>query len=445
MEAYCVRSSDWLRAVVIVGLLGFIAEHCACVLPAQTCGNPKRTEAVACAVRNVRSRHFLVHTDLSRSEANEVVERLEAMLGHFSAYWGQPVRGVVECNVIRNLEQFPAVALAADGARGVKTFGGVTLMYAHQEGKRQVVKSVVCASARSEVIQHEVVHAYCHQTFGRIGPVWYSEGMAEMGHYWKEGDRAVHADSREIEFLHNNLPTSLADILSPAQVTGDCWQNYASRWALCHFLSSNPNYSRQFRQLGRGLLAGRDVNFERTYAPVSRELFFEYRFFLEHISRGYRVELCTWNWKKNFAGLKSGQLQKVVIAAGRGWQPTGLTVRAGMPYEYIASGAWQIAGEPEAIDADGDDGHRGRLVGVLMNDYHLGAEFELGAKGTLQLTTDGDLYLRCRNTWNELAGDRGHVTVSFQLQGQGPPLCAADREVPAGCRPTCRSTSFGRQ
>ena len=390
---------------------------------------PEETKAEACAVRDVRSRHFLIHTDLSPDEADDFVERLEAMLGQISTYWGQPMRGVIECYVIRNLDKFPVAAIAPAGVRGVKTVGGVTLMQVHREGKRQVAKSVVYASARLEVVQHEVVHAYCHQTFGRIGPVWYSEGMAEMGHYWKEGDTAVHADPREIEFLRNNPPKSLAEPLSPAQVTGDCWQNYASRWALCHFLVSNPNYSHQFRQLGRGLLAGKDVSFEQTYAATTRQLFFEYLFFLQHISRGYRVDLCAWDWKKKFAGLQPGRTQTVAIAAGRGWQPTGLTVRAGTQYEYLAAGAWQIAGEPEAVDADGDDQGRGRLVGVLMKDYRLGAEFELGAKGSLRLEADGDLYLRCRNAWNELAGDRGHVTVKFQLQGQGPPCAKPTAKV----------------
>ena len=445
MDLRCVRGSGWLRAVVVIGLLGFIVACHAREVHAQTSGKPERAEAEACVVRDVRSRHFLIHTDLSPSEADDVVERLEAMLGHISTYWGQPMRGVVECYVIRNLDEFPVAAIAPDGVRGVKTFGGVTLMYVHKEGKRQIAKSVVYASARLEVVQHEVVHAYCHQTFGRIGPVWYSEGMAEMGHYWKEGDTAVHADPREIEFLHNNPPQSLAAVLSPAQVTGDCWQNYASRWALCHFLFSNPNYSHQFRQLGRGLLAGKDVSFEQTYASMTRELFFEYLFFLQHISPGYRVDLCAWNWKKKFTGLQPGRIQKVVIAAGRGWQPTGLSVRAGTQYEYLASGAWQIAGEPEAIDADGDDQHRGRLVGVLMKDHQLGAEFELGAKGSLRLEADGDLYLRCRNTWNELAGDRGHVTVKFQLQGHDPPLCEADGKGQVSPLATCPSASGGRQ
>ena len=261
MDVRCGHGPGLLLAVVVFGLLGFIVECHACEMYAQTSPKPEKNDAKVCAVRDVRSRHFLIHTDLPRNEADNVVQRLEVMLGQISAYWGQPLRGVVECNVIRNLNEFPVATIAPEGAHGVKTFGGITLMQLNRDGKRLVAKSVVYASARLEVIQHEVVHAYCHQTFGRIGPVWYSEGMAEMGHYWKEGDRAVHADLREIAFLHNNLPKSLAKILSPAQVTGDCWQNYASRWALCHFLFSNPNYAHQFRQLGRGISGGQGRQF----------------------------------------------------------------------------------------------------------------------------------------------------------------------------------------
>ncbi len=412
--------------------------HARCMQKLQ--GSQKNLRPKMCVVRDVHSRHFLIHTDLSLDRAAGFAERLEAMLGQISTYWGQPMHGAIECYVIRNLDQFPMASIAPAGVCAVKTFGGVTLMQVNQEGKRQVAKSVVCTSAQFEVLQHEVVHAYCHQTFGRIGPVWYSEGMAEMGRFWKEGDAAIRAEAREIEFLRDNPPKSLAETLSPAQVTGDCWQNYASRWALCHFLASNPNYSHQFRQLGRGLLAGKDVSFEQTYAAMARQLFFEYLFFLQHISRGYRVDLCAWDWKRKSACLQPRQIQKVTIAAGRGWQPAGLTARPGTQYEYLATGTWQIAGEPRAVDTDGDQQGRGRLVGMLMKDYRLGPEFELGAKGSLQLEAGADLYLRCRNTWSELAGDRGRVTVTFQ---QGP--CEPDGERCVGRRAACHATSCGRQ
>jgi hypothetical protein len=426
MDLRCVSHSGRLRAVLVIGFLGFVVGCHASEADAETSAPPEETGAEAYAIRDVRSRHFLIHTDLSSDKADDFVERLEAMLGFISKYWGQPTRGVIECYIVHSPNEFPVAAIAPFGLHAVKTVGGATLWPLTSEGKRKDAKSVVYASARLEVVQHEAIHAYCHQTFGRIGPVWYSEGMAEVGRFWKDGDIAVRADPREIEFLRNNPPRSLAELVSPAQVTGDCWQNYASRWALCHFLVSNSNYSYQFRQLGSGLLTGKDVSFEQTYAATTRPLFFEYLSFLQHISQGYRVDLCAWDWNKKFTGLQPGRSLKATIAAGRGWQPTGLTVRAGKQYEYLATGAWQIARQPEAVDADGDDQGRGRLVGVLMKDYRLGAEFELGTKGSLQLKTDGDLYLRCRNHWNELAADVGRVTVKFQLQTQGRSVSEAD-------------------
>ncbi len=417
MNLLCTRNSVGL-GLFFVGFFAFTTACGAQAACGQNAEKPGKCPAQPCAVHDVHSRHFLIHTDLSGSEADGLAAPLEAMLARFCAYWGQPLRGVIECNVIRNPDKYPGADLAPDGVRAIKTVGGMTLVYPRCKG-RDKVKAVVYSSARPEVIRHEVLHAYCHQTFGRAGPVWYAEGMAEMGHYWNGGHAGVHADSREIEFLRNNPPTSLAAVLSPAQVSGDCWQNYASRWALCHFLYSNPNYSRRFRQLGQGLLEGKRVSFEQTFAANDRELFFEYSFFLRHISRGYRVDLCAWDWKRRFACLDARRVHKALVAAGRGWQPSGLSVRAGTKYEYLASGGWQIAGRSASIDADGDGKRNGRLVGVLMKDGQLGGEFELGAKGSLQLQADGDLYLRCRSAWDELTGDSGQITVKFQLSGQG--------------------------
>lgn len=422
----CALCSSWLRTVAVVGLLGFLLECHTRETYAQTTEKQEVTEAEGCVVRDVRSRHFFIHTDLSPDEADEYVERLETMLGQISKYWDRPSRDVIECFIVQNLDEFPVSTIAPAGVRGVRTFGGVTVMDVSKEGRRPLGKSVVYASARPEVVQHEVVHAYCHQAFCHIGPVWYSEGMAEMGRFWTKGDMAVRADPREIEFLRDNPPKSLAKILSPAQTTGDCWQNYASRWALCHFLARNPNYAHRFRQLGRGLLEGKDVSFDQTFAGMIRPLFFEYLFFLRHIGRGFRVDLCAWDWKRSFTRLQPGRTLRVGVAAGRGWQPSGLTVRPGTQYEYVAEGTWQIAGQPEPVDTDGDCRGRGRLMGVLMNDHQLGTEFELGARGSFQLATDGDLYLRCHNAWNELDGDRGHVSVKFQLHEQDASPYEAD-------------------
>ncbi len=414
--------SGWLRATLAVGLVGLLAQCRPPQTQAETPGKSLRDEFTPPSARDVRSRNFLLHTDLSDREANDLVEELETELRQISTYWGRPMRGTIECYVVRDFDNFPLDVMDSRGIGGIRTDGGMTLMCTATDGDRYLAKSVVYARARAEVVRHEAVHAYCHQTFGRIGPVWYAEGMAEMGHYWMAGDSAVRVGRREIEFLRDSPPKSLAATLSLAQVSGDSWRNYASRWALCHFLVNNPNYSPQFLALGRGLLAGKDLSFDQTYSAMTRELWFEYLLFLQHIDRGYRVDLCAWNWNKKFACLRPGRMVTATIRAGRGWQPTGLTVSPGVEYDCVATGNWRIANGLKVIDVRGDDQGRGRLVGALMKDYQLGPEFDVGGQGLLQSAVGGDLYLRCRNAWNVLAEDSGRVAVRLKLQGKGASL-----------------------
>lgn len=423
MTLRLARNPGWLRAAITVVFLGLLPACQARQAEAQAMKMPPGLDKPPRGFSDVRSEHFLLHTDLAHDDADRLVERLETLLARMSKYWGRPLRGVIECYVAKNLNEFPVAAVTPFGVDQVRTAGGVTWMRVIGEGKWQQPKGTVVACARPEVVQHEAVHAYCHQVFGRIGPVWYSEGMAELGRYGEEGHAAVRADPREIEFLRKYKPTSLTQMLSGNQVSGDSWQNYAVRWSLCHFLTCNPNYAKQFHRLGRGLLTGKNVSFEQTFGDRMQPLLFEYRLFLTHIDRGYRVERCAWDWCKSFACLPANSPLTVDIAAGRGWQPTGLTVCSGVKYDYRTEGTWRAAGASEAVDASGDSRGRGRLVGVLLKDLQLGPEFELGGQGSIQLKSEGDLYLRCRTAWNELADDEGRISVQFVAQD--PTSCAA--------------------
>src|SRR5690606_30887307 len=170
--------------------------------------------------------------------------------------------------------------------------GGVTASTVLTRGNSFLAKATVYAGARRGTPQHEAVHAYCSQSFGTTGPVWYSEGMAEMGCYWRENDPAVNCDEVIVRYIRGSEPKSLNEIVNGNETTGDSWQNYAWRWALCHLLANNKNYADRFRPLGLGLLTKQDVSFEQTYGAMAQEIAFEYRFFLQHLERGYRVDLC---------------------------------------------------------------------------------------------------------------------------------------------------------
>ncbi len=383
----------------------------------QAAGQQTKKEAEQSAPRDYASRNFLVHTDLEPDEAKELLKRLETMLGDVSAYFGRRPSGVIECYVVKDLSKWPDGALHPEGRAKIEEGAGITLSLTVSQGNQFIAKSVVFAVADRGTPQHEAVHAYCAQTFGTTGPVWFAEGMAEMGQYWVEGDPSINARQEVIDYLKSSEPKSLTDIVSPFQFTGDSWQNYAWRWALCHLLANNPNYAPRFKPLGLALLAKQEITFEQVYGPMAQEITFEYLFFLKHMDQGYRVDLCAWDWKKAFKPLTtSGRTVSTYILANRGWQPSGLTVQKGDTYEFTATGTWKTAKDAEGVSADGDDEGRGRLVGVLMKDFELSEPFELSSAGEFTAENDGDLYLRCEDAWNELADNSGRVSVRLKYK-----------------------------
>jgi hypothetical protein len=186
---------------------------------------------------------------------------------------------------------------------------------------------------------------------------------------------------------------------------------------LCHLLANNTNYAPRFRPLGLGLLTRQEVSFEQVYGAMAREVSFEYRFFLQHVEKGYRADLCSWDWSREFRPLTTtNRTVAARIVAGRGWQPTGLTVAEGAKYTCVAKGSWKTDKASASVNADGDEQGVGRLVGIVMNaDDQLGEPFELGASVTFSPSSSGDLYVRCQDGWNSLADNSGRMSLKLKL------------------------------
>ncbi len=372
-----------------------------------------------------KSTHFLIHTDLTAKEAHELLGRLELMLGLISKYWGHPPVGTIECYVVKDLHVWPAGSLDPAGLAKIREGAGVTLVETLTQGNRTVAsKAVVYAVADHGTPQHEAVHAYCGQTFGQTGPLWYSEGMAEMGQFWRQNDTSVHVHPAIIDYIRASRPKPLSEILSERSLdrTGDSWQNYAWRWALCHLLENNPNYSPRFRMLGLGFLTGQKVSFADSYSAMLNEIAFEYRFFVRHLEDGYRVDLCRWDWNRKFKEPSAGSPISARVAAARGWQPSGVTVAADKKYDYSASGLWRTGKDTQDTTADGSSDGGGRLEGVIFKDFGLSEPFALGAYGSFTPPSEGQLYLRCRDKWNALADNHGAMSVKIKNAQQGSPL-----------------------
>ena len=391
-----------------------------------------------------KSAHFVVHTDLKSKEAHELLNRLEVMLSLISKYWGQPPAGTIECYVVKDLAAWPDGSIPLEGLEKIRQSAGITTVETLSRGLKVVsAKATVFAKYGAHPLadgagdrgtpQHEAVHAYCGQAFGRTGPLWYAEGMAEMGRYWRQGDVSVHCDSIVVDYLKMSAPKSLAEIVSDrsASRTGDSWQNYAWRWALCHLLESNPNYSTRFRALGLSYLNGAPAGFGDTFGSMLDEIAFEYRQFLTNFDQGYRVDLCSWDWKRRFKDLAPASVSTTRVNAQRGWQPTGVIVRAGESYDFSASGTWQTSKDTGETGADGGTSGVGRLEAAVFADFVLSKAFPLGAYGSFTPTTAGQLFVRCSDKWNELADNRGTVALKIKRAGDGAPLPKPKRSVEA--------------
>ncbi len=359
--------------------------------------------------RDLRSENFLLHTDLSDRSAKILLDKLEYMGGMIARYYGRRQQGLVECYVVKRLDLWKDISLEPAGVAKIRERAGVTI--SRSLGKKR--KSIVYACDDHGVVQHEAVHAFCSQTFGGTGPTWYSEGMAEMGQYWKKDNLAVEIQPAVIGYLTSSQPKSMLNIVAAGQITGDSWQAYAWRWALCHLLANNPNYAARFKALGLNMMSGGSATFKTVYGDVAPQISFEYDQFVKHFGNGYRVDLCVWDWNTQAKPLSGPRKNRCTVDAQKGWQATGLRVKAGQSYSYQSAGQWTTSKSAGACNAGGNPSGEGKLIGVVFNNFRLSDVIQLGDRGKWQAEVDGHLFVRCQDEFVRLADNSGKIALEF--------------------------------
>jgi hypothetical protein len=360
--------------------------------------------------RDFRSEHFWLHTDLSDRSAKILLDRLENMLELVSQYYQNPPKDIIECYVVSNLNLWENGTLPPDAVAKIEQKAGVTVYQSLGSSGQAIVYSCEDHS----IAQHEAFHAYCAEAFGFVGPTWYAEGMAEVAHYWKKDELAVNIDPFVIDYLVNTDPEAMLDIVNAQAITGDSWKAYAWRWALCHMLTYNPNYSQRFKALGDAMMRRQPGSFESTYGDVAKNISFEYEQFVANMSNGYRVDLCAWQWDRKVNLLAGDRKVKEIVRAQGGWQATGIQVTEGERYDVATVGKWRIAAGTDEISADGNAAGEGKLVATVFRDFSLTSPIELGSKSTFTSPVAGQLFLRCDEAWNQLADNEGQIEVHFR-------------------------------
>lgn len=453
----CRRGTSFLIRLCLLAASGLIlvlhARDATAELPSATALIDCRQPNVHPTVRCVRSTSLVIHTDLPDAAVQELIDRLEQTLKVVAKYFGRAPKGTLECFVVGDLENWSDASLKHPLARVVITgVGGATIGTRDRAGDRWVNKATVYCSDRPGIAEHEIVHAYCSQTFGATGPDWFKEGFAEMIHHQRLAGNAVNCPPAYIVDVRDERQVGIPEIVGKGRFTrgiadvfagmlndsgirdGDdrcvpvrywlphCTESvvavkphYHRAWALCHFLYQNPNYSQRFRVLSKRYVSQSGESFQRLFGSAHRELCFEYDQFVRNIGLGYRVDKCRWNWNARFQPCQVGRTVSAEVQADEGYQPSGLVVTAGREYDCTLAGQWSTEADGPWLDARDSETMDGPIEAVIFDEYHLGSPFELTAGKSFISQQSGKLYLRCRDDWCGISDNRGSVRVRISI------------------------------
>ena len=157
-------------------------------------------------------------------------------------------------------------------------------------------------------------------------------------------------------------------------------------------------------------MTGQADSLESAFANQLKQMSFEYDLFLQNLGNGYRVDLCSWDWKTTFKKLTATDRLDCGIKARAGWQATGLLAESGQAYDFACQGQWKIDSQTQT-DAGGDGAGQGALVGVWLAGYQLSEPFALGTRGKFVAPKEAQLFVRCRDAWTSLGDNEGSGEV----------------------------------
>ncbi len=293
---------------------------------------------------------------------------------------------------------------------------------------------------RRHLMLHEGTHGIMFTLQDSGGTAWYMEGVAELAatHRWKDGMLTLAqfpASSDEVSKLgrietvtrdvETEIGLSLREVLDLKNAAFSKVEPYAWTWATAAFLYEHPRYRDRFRQLMRSRAGdGFNERLRQAYADDSRELAVEWQVFIADLAHGYDFERTQLDL---IAGkpLAPDNSLNVTVAAGRGWQNTGVLVEGGKQYKLSASGQYQLAttpkpwiSEPAGVTIRYYHGlPLGTLIAVVNSDGPEGGSSLLkpdviGMGAMLSPKATGTLFLKINDSAGELSDNAGSAKWS---------------------------------
>jgi hypothetical protein len=301
---------------------------------------------------------------------------------------------------------------------------------------------------RRHLLLHEGVHAFTLTVRGLDAPEWYTEGIAEFlaTHRLERDARGVErfvptplpmrkSDVEQlgrIETLRrlaaDGRPPTLAAVMAAPTSDHRDISTYASNWAAVALLARHPALAPSFTAAERGPL-DEDFNARLAAQPgwnaavAARE----FAAFTTEIDYGWDFARMRIDWSP---GRPLVVPTRGTVAAGRGWQNTGMTLAAGGRCRITAHGRVRLgevpaqagaAATPIESEADGISlrWYRGHPVGRLLAAQWVEREdgtagfvvLGSGAAAEITAAAAGPLYLKVNEAPGDLADTSGSYTV----------------------------------
>jgi hypothetical protein len=399
-------------------------------------------------IRAIESKHLTLYTDLPPAEEiDELPHVFDLAIEPWCEYFGVDMRQVegwrMRGSLMQRRERFLATGLLPGDLP--------PFLNGYARGDELWWYEQPSSYYRRHLLLHEGTHAFMQRFLHGMGPPWYMEGMAElMGtHRWEGGRLQLRYFPRsrdEVpqwgrikmvrEAFAEGRAMSLRQIAEYSSTAHLQNEPYGWCWAAAAFLDGHPQFAERFRRLPRRVADPPqefDRLFQLQYRPDQRQLAEQWQLFVVELDYGYDLPREAFVYEP--VGQEDGQTWVATVQANRGWQSTGLVVKAGTTYAVRAYGRYQLAGEPEIwwCEPNGVTLRycRGYPLGMLLAGVSdqtrplpaitpLARPTPVGAGGELTFSADGMLFLRVNDLPSELADNAGQVRVEIRELSRQP-------------------------
>ncbi len=313
---------------------------------------------------------------------------------------------------------------------------------------------------RRHLLLHEATHWYLWKFLGGNGPPWFSEGQCErMGTHRWDGNQltlgVLPSTTEEVPYwgrikvirddVKQGIAPSLSSIFKYSDTAHRADSPYAWSWAAVTFFSNHPRYGDSFRKLIKPPLDYSNA-LTQSWTEVLHDernlVETEWQIFREELDYGFDLERSIVNLKAPLiARSPNHSVLKVVVAADRGWQATGIRLKSNQSVKIQARGKIRVRqakesanepdwlSEPQGITLEYCQGYPlGALVGMFVPDAAPGDREEklesklthmlVGSAAQQRSTADSQLLLKINERSSQLLDNLGSYEVEISVTEQ---------------------------